>query len=62
MAKKVNDMCECCKFRSMMAMKAGVLVFLIGALRFYDISWPVTIMVVGALIFLKGLVGKLMKK
>ena len=37
----------------------GVLVFLIGLMRFYQISWDVVLMVAGILILLKGLYAKM---
>jgi hypothetical protein len=37
----------------------GVLVFLIGLMMYYQISWPVIFMVAGILILLKGLYAKM---
>jgi len=40
------------------AMLLGGLVFLVGLLRYYGIGWPEVLIIVGALIFLKGLLIK----
>jgi small neutral amino acid transporter SnatA (MarC family) len=37
----------------------GVLIFLVGLMRFYQISWPVVAMVAGILMILKGLYAKM---
>jgi len=39
-------------------MMLGGLVFLIGLLRYYAVGWPEILIIVGALIFLKGLLLK----
>lgn len=44
------------------AMTFGFLLFLLGLLRFYNQDWSVVWMVIGAVIFLKGLMMKAKKK
>lgn len=43
-------------------MIVGIVLFLIGVLRFYNIDWPVVLMVVGAVLFVKGMIIKSMKE
>jgi hypothetical protein len=45
------------KGKSMISL--GVLVFLIGLMMYYQISWPMIFMVAGILILLKGLYAKM---
>jgi hypothetical protein len=40
----------------------GVLIFLVGLMRYYQWSWPVILMVAGVLIVLYGLSKKMMMK
>lgn len=37
----------------------GLLIFLVGVMSFYQVSWPVILMVAGILIILKGLYAKM---
>jgi len=47
------------KHKGKFMMSLGVLIFLIGLMRFYQISWDVVLMVAGILILLKGLYAKM---
>lgn len=41
------------------AMFLGILIFLIGILRYYGYDWNIVLMAVGVLLFLKGIILKL---
>ena len=43
-------------------MIAGIVLLLIGALRFYNVDWPVVLMAIGAFLLAKGLVVKYKQK
>ena len=43
-------------------MIAGIVLFLIGILRFYNVDWPVVLMVVGVVLFAKGMIIRSMKE
>ena len=43
-------------------MIAGIVLLLIGILRFYNVDWPVVLMVIGAVLLVKGFIIKSMKK
>jgi uncharacterized membrane protein YidH (DUF202 family) len=47
------------KHKGKFLISLGVLVFVIGLLRYYEFSWPVILMVAGILILLKGLYLKM---
>ncbi|MBI2005136.1 MAG: hypothetical protein HYS80_00015 [Candidatus Aenigmarchaeota archaeon] len=41
---------------------AGIVLFLMGILRFYNVDWPVVLMVIGTVLFAKGMIIKSMKE
>ena len=47
------------KHKGKFLISLGVLVFVIGLLRYYEFSWPVILMVAGILMLLKGLYLKM---
>jgi len=42
-----------------MKMFCGLIVFLVGLMLYYDLKLPIVLMVVGAIMFLKGLIVKM---
>lgn len=42
-------------YRGKPLMMLGVVLFLIGILRFYNVDWNTVLMVIGALLILKGI-------
>lgn len=44
-----------------MMMTTGLILLLIGALRFYRVEWPVVLMVIGVVLIIKGAMKKYQK-
>lgn len=54
------DECGCgMHHRGKMKMFCGLIVFLVGLMLYYDLKLPVILMVVGAIMFLKGMIVKM---
>jgi hypothetical protein len=54
--------CGCCggHMHGHRKLLIGGLIFLVGLMLYLNYSWPVILMVVGAIVFLKGLIKKFM--
>ena len=42
-------------------MTAGLVLLVLGALRYYNVGWPVALMIVGVILLVKGFIIKSMK-
>lgn len=62
MPAKKDDKYECMKYKSKALIMLGLLLIAYGAMRYYGISMPVSLMTVGALLVLKGIIIKLKKQ
>lgn len=62
MPAKKDDKCECMKYKGKALIMLGLLVMAYGAMRYYGMSIPVSLMAVGALLVLKGIMIKLKKQ
>lgn len=63
MAKEVkSDVCEkLIKATPCRAMFLGIVLFAIGLLRYLGYDWSIVLMVVGVMLFIKGIILKLKK-
>lgn len=62
MPAKKADVNECCKHKGKALIMVGLLMVLYGAMRYYGIGIPMSLMTIGGLLVLKGLIVKLKNK
>ena len=54
----------CCDWHKMMSRKImwlGIILFLIGLIRYFGYDWNIVLIVVGIVLFLKGIISKFKK-